>query len=411
MARILHKVIMNIGLIRNTTIDKVEIVSLFQPLYSVHEKKYIGVEALSRGLYMDNYLSAFQLFSLPKNEKETLELNKKCIKASLISFKTQATFNQNTIFLNIDSSLMDNSESGSLDFIIKNADKIGIEPRQIVIELIESRVKKLDTLLNFVIKCREQGFLIALDDVGAGYSNFERIVKIKPDIIKIDRGLVSGVSEEFHKREICRSLIELSHNIGALSLAEGVETINDALECQELGADILQGFYFSKPQEKILPVDVSAGKISLLVSTWNFSAKQKNKNLKTNISRVKRQANAIFNALTNSKYEKWDKVLVNMVEKLSDIECAYILDYSGTQISLSAVDTSLNRKDHFLFTPATYGTDHSQKYYFMKRTEDQKWFISDPYISRATGNICRTVSMMFINEKYEKYFLCLDITN
>ena len=395
----------------SSIIDDVEIISLFQPLYSVHEKKYIGVEALSRGRYQNSYLDAYQLFSLPKNEKEKLKLNEKCIKASLHSFITQETFNKNTVFLNIDSSLMDNSELADLEFTINSITSVGVEPRQIVIELIESRVKKLDILQNFVMYCREKGFLIALDDVGAGYSNFERIVKIKPDIIKIDRGLVNGVSEEFHKREICRSLIQLSHNIGALSLTEGVETMNDALECQNLGADILQGFYFSRPQEEILPVDISAGKISLLVSTWNFSILEKNRSLSTNINRVKKHSNIIYKALMNTVYEEWDNVLVRMVESIPDIECSYILDTSGTQISLSAIDVNIKHKDHYLFTPATYGTDHSQKYYFIRRTEDQKWFISDPYISRATGNICRTVSMMFINDKSEKYYLCLDIVS
>ena len=74
---------------RNYSINSVEILSLYQPLYSVHEKKYIGVEALSRGIYKGDYINAGQLFSLPANQKEKLDLNIKCIENSLGNLKKQ----------------------------------------------------------------------------------------------------------------------------------------------------------------------------------------------------------------------------------------------------------------------------------------------------------------------------------
>ena len=401
---------MQFKLRRNSIINMVEIVSLYQPLYSVHEKKYIGVEALSRGVYRNNHLNAAQLFSLPNNEAENMVLNRKCIESSLRNFKTHKESKRYSMFLNIDSSLMDNPDFCNDAFNITTS-KTEINPDQIVIELIESRVRNFDVLINFVSYCRDQGFLIALDDVGAGYSSLERMVKIKPDIIKIDRGLVNGVSEEFHKREVCRSLIELSHNIGALSLAEGVETLPDALECQELGADIMQGFYFSKPLEQIMPIDSSAGKISLLVETWNFSASERDNNLRNSLNRVKRQAAVIYKALIDGSKTEWDNILLSRVAAMPDIECAYILDQKGKQMSISALRSNNIYRRHKLFTPAKPGADHSQKYYFLRRADGQKWYISDPYISRATGNICRTVSMMFADAGDETFYLCLDINN
>ncbi len=398
------------NLSRLGTISEVEIQSLFQPLYSVHEKKYIGVEALSRAIYKGDYLNAGQLFSLPKNERDKLELNKKCIQSALQNLKTQTELDHYTIFLNIDSSLMDNKNFSNTDFQIVT-DKNGISPHRVVIELIESRVKNFDVLLDFVSYCREKGFLIALDDVGAGYSSLQRMVKIKPDIVKIDRELVNGISEEFYKREVCRSLIELAHNIGALSLTEGVETINDALVCQELGTDIIQGYYFSKPLKKIPPVDSSAGKIALLVETWSFSSQERDNRLRLSLNRVKKQAEIIYSALNRSGNEDWNKILLNRVEAMPDIECAYIIDSSGKQISISALSSNLEYKKHFLFKPANLGADHSQKYYYLRRTDKQKWFISDPYISSATGNICRTVSMMFDSMESKSCYLCLDINN
>ena len=399
---------MKFSLSRSRTIKNVEIRSLYQPLYSVHEKRYIGVEALSRGTYRGQPLDAVELFSLPNNEKEKLELNRKCIISALRNVSNLPASEQYTVFINFDSSLMDNAAFNNRDFEL-GIDLSAITPQRIVVELIESRVKDFDRLLRFTAYCRELGFLIALDDVGAGYSSLERMVKIKPDIIKIDRSLINGVSEEFYKREACRALVKLSHNIGALSLAEGVETLQDALECQEMGADILQGFYFSKPVEKILPVDTTTGKISLLVETWNFSASERDKILRATIGRVKSQAQIIHKALMKKSLEEWNSILQERVETMPDIECAYILDRYGKQTSISALRSNLKYKEHYLFKPARPGADHSQKYYYLRRREGETWYISDPYISRATGNICRTVSMMFETEESETCLLCLDI--
>ena len=80
------------------------------------------VEALSRGIYKGRHLNAAQLFSLPNNEKENLALNKKCIQASLRNMKSHADSNKHSIFLNIDSSLMDNPEFRNDMFNITTSD-------------------------------------------------------------------------------------------------------------------------------------------------------------------------------------------------------------------------------------------------------------------------------------------------
>ena len=393
----------------SSRVKKVEIISLYQPLYSVHEKKYIGVEALSRGRYRGIYLSASELFNLPGNREETHRLNSKCIHSALSGFSEQSNHENFSIFLNIDSSLMD-CRTGIYEDLKEIISETGISPDRIVIELIESRVGDFDSLLQFAKCCRDSGFLIALDDVGAGYSSLERIVKIKPDIIKIDRELVRGVSEEFHKKEVCRSIIGLARHIGALSLAEGVETIQDALECQDLGADLMQGFYFSKPAENIVPVDISSGKISLLVETWNFSVSERTEIISAGLNKVKKTALKILRRMISANEERWDDILLDSLISEQEIECGYILDSWGKQISESVLNPERQYKNHFLFSPAKAGADHSQKYYFSGRKRDQQWYFSDPYISRATGNICRTVSLMF--EKGDSsYFLCLDINS
>lgn len=389
-------------------IKNIDIISLFQPLYSVCERKYIGVEALSRGRKNGKELDAPTLFKLPENDQENLFLNKACIRQALISSKTQFSTDQLSIFLNFDSSLMD-SNTDNADELFSLIEELEMNPNKIVIELIENKVKRFDVLMQFVNKCREIGFLIALDDVGSGYSNLERLVQIKPDIIKIDRNLIRGISDEFHKKEVCRSLVNLSHSIGALSLAEGVETVEEALLCQNLGVDILQGFYFSTPKEYFNQINISSPKVSILVEAWTFSIAERAKDISSNIYIVKKQAKNIFNHIIKSEWDQWDEILLLELENVSNIECAYILDSQGKQITETVLKPKMWTKKHFLFKPAKIGTDHSQKPYFLNRTEKQKWYISDNYISRATGNLCRTVSLLFEDIKKQNYYLCLDI--
>ncbi|MDC7231932.1 MAG: EAL domain-containing protein [Spirochaetales bacterium] len=384
------------------------ILSLYQPLYSVQERKYIALEALSRGRMNDKDLSAAELFDLPVSNQEILTLNKECIRQALRSSASRFSTDQLSLFLNFDSSLLD-SFSEMADEIYSIVRELNLDPDRIVIELIEKKVHRFDVLMRFVRKCRELGFLIALDDVGSGYSNFERIVQIKPDIIKIDRNLVKDISEEFYKREVCRSLINLSHSIGALSLAEGVETLEEALVCQNLGVDILQGFYFSKPKETFHQIDISSPKVSLLVEAWTYSLAERAKEISDNIFIVKKQANSISQRIFKSDRDKWDQILNRELNNVSNIECAYILNAQGKQITGTVLKPRMWTKKHFLFKPARMGTDHSQKAYFLNRSGKQKWYISDRYISRATGNLCRTVSLLFKDKKEKNHYLCLDI--
>ena len=65
--------------------------------------------------------------------------------------------------------------------------------------------------------------------------------------MKIDRVLVHGMSDNYHRREVFRSLLVLSHQIGAIAIAEGVEDENDVMVALGLGCDMFQGFYFGRP--------------------------------------------------------------------------------------------------------------------------------------------------------------------
>jgi EAL domain-containing protein (putative c-di-GMP-specific phosphodiesterase class I) len=119
---------------------------------------------------------------------------------------------------------------------------------RIIIELSEhDPVRDYAALAAALSPLRERGMRLAIDDVGVGFSSLRHIVVSAPDLIKLDLSIVTGVATDQVLRTLARSLAEFSHEVGALVVAEGVETKDDAIALREAGVDFGQGWYFGRP--------------------------------------------------------------------------------------------------------------------------------------------------------------------
>lgn len=392
---------------------KEKIVTYFQPIVSLKKKTIIGYESLSRGLDENgNTIPPFDMFNLARQTGINLDLDRLCRKKSVETFCNYRYFVGNILFVNFDTAILDNGVLGS-GWIEKLVKKMGVEPSSVAIEIVESDVKSHEALREFVKKHKNLGFLIVLDDFGAERSNFDRIFQLKPDIIKIDRQLVNNISKDFYKESIVGSIINLAGKIGALTLAEGVETLEDIIICHELGADLFQGYYLSEPD--ILPSirkDKVRDKIGIISSTITsymdrrLSVQVKKQHIYEKI--IKK----MLYGLAYIKDEEYDNFLRKCVEHYSEIECVYIINENGVQIGDTVMRNNSNCKPkHHLFSPAERGTDHSLKTYFLyiKHLKLEKYF-TDPYISMATGNMCRTMSSVLKNINNNNRILCADFT-
>jgi EAL domain-containing protein (putative c-di-GMP-specific phosphodiesterase class I) len=88
---------------------------------------------------------------------------------------------------------------------------------------------------------------LAIDDVGAGFSSLRHIVVTAPDIIKIDRSIVTGVNTDPVLTKLVQSLVEFGHGCRVRVVAEGVETAGEAAALRTLGVDYGQGWYHGRP--------------------------------------------------------------------------------------------------------------------------------------------------------------------
>lgn len=129
---------------------------------------------------------------------------------------------------------------------------------RIVLEVSEHEpVGDYPALCAAIAPLRVRGMRLAIDDAGAGFSSLRHIVLMSPDIIKLDRSIVDGVSHDRVLTPLVRSLVQFAHESGATTVAEGVETCDDAQALVTLGVDLGQGWHFGRPVPPEELVDIS----------------------------------------------------------------------------------------------------------------------------------------------------------
>jgi EAL domain-containing protein (putative c-di-GMP-specific phosphodiesterase class I) len=99
------------------------------------------------------------------------------------------------------------------------------------------------------LRLRELGFRLAVDDLGSGYAGLASYACLEPDFVKLDRGLVAGIDREPIKRRLVASIVSVSRELGIAVVAEGIETATEKQAMGELGCELMQGFFFRRPEE------------------------------------------------------------------------------------------------------------------------------------------------------------------
>ena len=119
---------------------------------------------------------------------------------------------------------------------------------RVVLELSEhDQVEDYAALEAVLQPLRAAGLRLAVDDVGAGFSSLRHIVQTSPDVLKLDRSIVDGVSTDPVLRTLVRALVEFAHGCGATVVAEGIETAEDAVCLLALEVDLGQGWFYGRP--------------------------------------------------------------------------------------------------------------------------------------------------------------------
>ncbi|QSX35557.1 GGDEF domain-containing protein [Shewanella avicenniae] len=217
----------------------------FQPIVNIAAGRIHGYEALSRGPTDSILHKPYHLFGAAERQGRLSELETLCRSASIQQFKQRQL--PGKLFINISpKALLDPDYPKGQT--LRLAQQLGYAPEQIVIELSEQYpAEDIDLLKSCLDHYRSQGFQVALDDLGAGYSGLRLWSELAPDYVKIDRHFIDRIDQFPVKQEFVRSIVELCQSLTCKVIAEGIETEAELMILQRLGISLCQGFLLGKP--------------------------------------------------------------------------------------------------------------------------------------------------------------------
>lgn len=286
------------------------------------------------------------------------------------------------------------------------AHALGIHPEKIVLELVETVSRDSDTLLEFVQEAKNRGFQIAIDDFGMGDSNFERLWRINPLIVKIDRSLLINAQDNSRARLLLNSLVRMIRENGSLVLIEGIESTAQAHIALATEADLLQGFLFARPgywSEKLAQnAETSLHQVMLESDRW---CQNDFKSRETYLKLLRFEIMDACHALARG--ENFKDVCQPLL-KIEGVRRCFLLDGKGVQLgSLAQSGASQNVPFNPLYQSA--GACWSHREYFRNALErPQQISCSRPYV--ALPDARRTITLSTATMLASGYrIFCVDI--
>jgi EAL domain-containing protein (putative c-di-GMP-specific phosphodiesterase class I) len=131
--------------------------------------------------------------------------------------------------------------------ILAVLNRTGVDPHNLVLEVTESAVVDERSGIAALRELRSYGIRIAIDDFGTGFSSLQYLTRLPVDVLKIDRAFVAELNGTPGGSAIVEAVIRLAHVLNLTTVAEGVETVEQATELQLLGCDTGQGYLFARP--------------------------------------------------------------------------------------------------------------------------------------------------------------------
>jgi EAL domain-containing protein (putative c-di-GMP-specific phosphodiesterase class I)/ActR/RegA family two-component response regulator len=229
-------------------LDAGDITLAYQPKLTVQGLILRGVEALARWKHPQKGNISPGIF-IPLAERHGL-IDKLTRELLVAAFKQKQEWQQYgfRFHLAFNLSPLSLADSDLSDWLFDLAQQYGIPREEITLEVTENALLgELACAIRTLARLRLKGFNVAIDDYGTGFANAQQLSRVPATELKIDRSLIHQVSTRPQQRTILASTVDLAKKLNLITVAEGVETLEDYKILIELGVDQVQGFYFSKP--------------------------------------------------------------------------------------------------------------------------------------------------------------------
>jgi EAL domain-containing protein (putative c-di-GMP-specific phosphodiesterase class I) len=220
--------------------------SAFQPLLDASTLRPVAHEALLRARDGQRSLPPPEALARAKTPADQMYLDRLCRTIHAINFAAQASPGAR-LFLNVDANHVKGLDRSHGQTFLRLLGYCGLDPSQIVLELLESDIADEERLIAAAESYQGYGFGIAIDDFGSRSSNFDRLWKLSPDIVKLDRGLIHQSLDHPRARRVLPQLIALLHDLNARVVCEGIETERQHEHVAQAGTDLVQGYWYARP--------------------------------------------------------------------------------------------------------------------------------------------------------------------
>lgn len=223
------------------------LVPVFQPIFKVaaHERQLHSLECLTRGPRGTSVERADILFAYVRRKREEIAVDRACVKAALQVAATLPC--APSLSVNVHATTL-GRDGGFVSYLKELAETCGIAPRRVTVELIEhAPFWDVAGIWRAIDELRAFGMRLAVDDVGAGQSNYNMILDCCPDALKIDAYVVKGCHADKYRLAVLESITTLARRFGAQIIAEGIEQAADQDVLLSLGINVMQGYMLARP--------------------------------------------------------------------------------------------------------------------------------------------------------------------
>jgi EAL domain-containing protein (putative c-di-GMP-specific phosphodiesterase class I) len=394
-----------IGRFRNLALH-----SHFQPIVSLAHRRAVGYEALLRPRDADGQpLAPDMLFDKVKSDDEIVFLDRLARNVHVRNF-VGAGADESWLFLNVNARVaMRGKEYGP--YFEAMLARHGLAPHRVVVELVENDIADEALLADAMRYYAELGCLVAIDDFGAGHSNFERMWRVQPQIVKIDRTALIQARNNHKVRRVLPSLVALLHEAGCMTLIEGIEDEEEAMVALDAGIDFAQGFFFGRPSPKVEERHRYASMLGNLCERHrelSLANRQRSRSLLDLYVMEFRDCAGLAGFELNARNAS------SRMLALPNVLRCYLLDGRGHQLGDNILPPSRALEEvvdrRFLPVSNTCDAVWSRRPYFQRAmAEPGQVQVSRPYLSITDARMCVTLSIMLKNAPLQDCVYCVDI--
>ncbi len=230
----------------NIAIKEDRIFPHFQPIYNYKTGKIDKYEALMRLVEDEKIIYPNEYLEIAKKTKLYPELTYKMVEKTISKFAT------NDLEFSLNLCIEDLMNEELMIYIYDYAEQKNVFDRM-VLEIVESEeIDDSDYVNKLIKRFKEAGVKIAIDDFGSGYSNYDYLIKLQADYLKIDGSITKLIETDERTLAVVKSILEFAKKSNIKVIAEFVSNENIDKILREVGVDYAQGFYYGKPEAKLV---------------------------------------------------------------------------------------------------------------------------------------------------------------